>query len=216
MSFQNKINEKNEFLEFLNKDCFLGLNQGNFLWPGNESQLLAVIKTLPFCDSSEQLVSFISFWNNDFILADQKTQHFFENLKKICYNRLTVSTFFSYLKIKYQQNNRSLGYSEWAYVVAILLNPKISDTVLDFLLEMKIPEFLKITKSESDFMKAVRIHFQFITIPYNYSWDLRGFYNLLKFLRVEESLINSLIEKTMTQKNFDQIHDFLSKHKLNF
>lgn len=219
MSFQNKKNEKNEFLEFLNKDCFLGLDQGNFLWHGNEDQLLAVIKTLPFCDSSEGVVSFISFWNNNFLLADEETLRFFENLKKINYNKLTVSTLFSYLKIKYQQNkqnNRSLEYSEWADVVSILLNPKISEIVLDFLLEMKIPEFLKITKTEKEFMKAVRLHFHSITIPYNYSWDLRGFYNLLKFLRVEEKTINSLIEKTMNQKSFNEIHDFVNKHKLNF
>ena len=146
MSFQNKINKKNEFLEFLNKDHFLGLDQGNFLWHGNENQLLAVIKTLPFCDSSEGVVSFISFWNDNFLLADEKTLRFFENLKKINSNNLIVSALFSYLKLKYQQNkqnNRPLEYSEWAYVVSILLNPKISDVVLDFLLEMKIPEFLK-------------------------------------------------------------------------
>jgi len=216
MDFQNKINEKNSFFEFLSKDRFLYLDQDNFLWTGSENQLLAVIKTLPFCDSSEGLVSFISFWNNNFLLADKETLRFFEDLKKINYNKLTVSALFSYLKIKYQQNNRSLEYSEWAYIVSILLNPKISDIVLDFLLEMKIPDFLKITKTESEFMKAVRLHFQYITIPYDYSWDLRGFYNLLKFLRVKEQIINPLIEKTMNQKNFDEIHNFVSKYNLNF
>lgn len=110
----------------------------------------------------------------------------------------------------------SLKYYEWAYVVSILLNPKISAIVLDFILEMKIPEFLKITKTEKEFMKAVCLHFQFIIIPYNYSWDLRGFSNLLKFLKVEESIINSLIEETMNQKSFNELRDFLNKYRLNF
>jgi len=109
-----------------------------------------------------------------------------------------------------------LGYSEWGYVVSILLNPKISASVLDFLLEMRIPYFLKITETETEFMKAVSLHFHSIIVPYDYSCDLRGFYNLLKFLKVEEKIIKSLIEKTMNQKSFNEIPDFVSKYKLNF
>jgi len=101
-------------------------------------------------------------------------------------------------------------------VVPILLNPKISASVLDFLLEMNIPEFLKITKTENEFMKAVRLHFHSIQIPYSFSWDLCGFSNLLKFLKVEESIINSLIEKTMNQKSFNELHNFLIQSKLKF
>ncbi len=184
MNFQNKTNEKTKFFDFLSKDHFLDLDKNNFLWPGNEDQLLAVIKALPFFDSSEKVVSFISFCNNDFILADQETLRFFENLKKINYNKLTVSVLFSYLKIKYKKNNGALEYPEWSYVVSILLNPEISDIVLDFLLEMEIPVFLEITETESEFMKAVCLHFLFINSPVNYSSDLHEFYNLLRFLKV--------------------------------
>jgi len=216
MNFQNKINEKNEFFEFLSKDRFLGLDKNNFLWPGNEDKLLAVIKTLPISDSSESLVSFISFWNSDFHLADEETLRFFEDLKKINYNNLTTSALFSYLKIKYHQNNNFLNYYDWKYVVSILVNPKISTIVLDFLIKMNIPYFLKITQTEDDFMQAVRLHFYFINSLNNYSWDLRGFYNLLKFLKIEKSIINSLLEETMNQKSFKEIQAFVSKYNLNF
>lgn len=204
MNFQNKIkkNQKTWFFDFLSKDRFLDLDKNNFLWPGNEDQLLAVIKALPFFDSSEKVVGFISFCNNDFIFADQETLRFFENLKKINYNKLTVSVLFSYLKIKYKKNNGSLEYPEWSYVVSILLNPEISDIVLDFLLEMDIPVFLEITKTESEFMKAVCLHFLFINSPVTYSSDLREFYNLLRFLKVEESLINSLDRTNKETKKF--------------
>lgn len=215
MNFQNKTNEK-KFFEFLSKDCFLDLDKNNFLWPWNEEQLLAVIKAFPFFDSSKKVVSFIYFCNNDFIFADQETLRFFENLKKINYNKLTVSALFSYLKINYKKNNRSLEYPEWSYVVSILLNPEISDIVLDFLLEMEIPVFLEITKTESKFMKAVCLHFLFINSPVNFFSGLRGFYNLLRFWKVEENFINSLIEQTMKQKSFDQLENFLSQYKLNF
>ena len=216
MNFRNKKNKKNEFFEFLGKDCFLDLDQNNFIWSGNEDQLLAVIKTIPFCESSDQLVGFISFWNNNFLLADQETLRFFEELKTISYNKLTVSALFCYLKVKYQQNNMSLDYTAWAQVVPILVNSKVSDAVLEFLIEMNIPYFLKITKSEKEFMRAVLLHFYSITVPSNYSWDLHGFYNLLKFLRVEEKTINALLEKTMNQKSFLDIQDFVSNYNLKF
>lgn len=177
---------------------------------------MAVIKTLPLFDSSEKLVSFICFSNNNFLLADEATLRFFEDLKKMNYDNLAVSALFSYLKIKYQENNWSLKYSEWAYVVPILLNPKISDIVFDFLIEMSIPEFLKITETEIEFMKAVCLHFHFIKIPYNFSWELRGFYNLFTFLKVEKSIINPLLEKTINQKSFDELRLFVKEYKFNF
>lgn len=213
MEFQN---EKDEIFDFLNKDRFLALDQDYFLWHGNENQLLTVIKTLPFFESSEGLVSFISFSNNNFIIADNETIRFFEELKKINYNKLAISALFCYLKIKYQQNKMSLDYCAWSEIIPILVNPKISDEILNFLIEMSIPFFLKITKTENEFMKAVRLHFFSIIIPNDYSWNLCGFSNLLKFLRVEESRTNALIEKTRNQKSFDQLRDFLSNYKLNF
>lgn len=216
MNFQKQINEKNSFFEFLGKDCFLDLDQENFLWHGNEDQLLAVIKTIPFCNSSEGLVSFISFWNNNFLLADKETLRFFEELKGVNYNNLTVSALFCYLKVKYQQNNMSLDYTAWSQVVPILVNSKVSDAVLEFLIEMNIPYFLKITKSENEFMKAVLLHFSSINVPSNYSWDLHGFYNLLKFLRVKKKTINALIKKTVNRKSFFDIQNFVSNYNLNF
>ena len=225
MNFQNK---KNKFFEFLDKDCFLDLDQKNFLWSGNEDQLLAVIKSIPYCDSSDHLVSFIYFWNNNFLLADQETLRFFEDLKTISYNSLTVSALFCYLKVKYKQNNMSLDYTAWAQVVPILLNSKVSDAVLEFLIEMNIlceaklrillakPYFLKITKSEKEFKRAVSLHFYSVPVPSNFLWDLRGFYNLLKFLKVDEKSINAVLEKTMNKKSFLDIQDFLSNYNLNF
>ena len=66
---------------FLSQGLFLE-KKNNFLWPGDDYKLLAIIKSLPFCESNEQLVGFISFWNNYFLLADRETL-FFEKLKKI-------------------------------------------------------------------------------------------------------------------------------------
>jgi len=36
------------------------------------------------------------------------------------------------------------------------------------------------------------------------AWDLHGFYNLFKFLKVEEKTIKAVLDKTMKKKSFEK------------
>lgn len=215
----NDLNEKtpeNSFFEFLNQDQFLDLNQNNFLWEGDENQLLAVIKSLPFCNSSKELVDYITFWNTEFLLENKNNFSFFEKLTKTEYNSLAVSAVFCYLKIKYQQQKKSLNYTAWIEIIPIIVNPKVTDSLLDFLIKMEISYFLKITESQNEFMKAVSLYCHFIVVPYDSSWDLRGFSNLLTFLKIEKNTKKSLIIKTLEERNFNTLYNFVSNYYLTF
>lgn len=215
----NDLNEKtseNSFFEFLNKDQFLDLDQNNFLWEGDETQLLAVIKSLTFCNSSKELVGYITFWNTEIFLENKEISSFFEKLTKTEYNSLAVSAVFCYLKIKYQEQKKSLNYTAWIEILPIIVNPKVTDSLLDFLIKMEISYFLKITESGNEFMKAVSLYCRFIVVPYDYSWDLRGFSNLLTFLKIEKNTKKSLIIKTSEERSFNTLSNFVSNYHLTF
>ena len=81
---------------------------------------------------------------------------------------------------------------------------------------MKISYFLKITRSQNEFMKAVCLYCRFIVVPSDFSWDLRGFSNLLTFLKIEKNTKKSLIIKTLEEKNFNTLYNFVSNYYLTF
>lgn len=52
-----------------------------------------------------------------------------------------------------------LNYAQWEKIVPILIKPEVTDPVLAFLIEMQIPNLLIKTKTEGEFIKAIRLYF---------------------------------------------------------
>ncbi len=216
MQVQRQPNNKNDFF---NTEGFLNNDKDRFLWLGNYEQLKILINCIPFCQSSGELINFISFSNNDFIFETNETIVLFENLKKIDYNQLVISVIFNYLQINYKQKNMSLDYAEWVDIIPILVKTETSNSVLTLLNELHVMEFLIKTKTKSQFKIAVLLFFNtfFNTKPAfsSYSYDFQGITNLLTFLKVDKSLIKTLIEKSLCQQNFNDLTQFLMKYNFD-
>ncbi len=210
--------DKNKQNDFFNTESFLNNDKDRFLWVGNYEQLKILINCIPFCQSSRELIDFISFSNNDFIFETKETLILFENLKQIDYNQLVISVVFNYLQISYKQKNMSLDYAEWVDIIPILVKTETSNSVLTLLNELDVMEFL--IKTKSQFKIAVLLFFNtFFNTNFNtkpafssYSYDFQGITNLLTFLKVDKSLITSLIEKSLCQQNFNDLTQFLMKY----
>ena len=219
MEYKNK---KNKESDFFNTNAFLKLNKENFLWEGDFQQLVVILNAIPFCDNTHELMSLILFWDSnlpDFEMMSDKLEKnqietFFARLINCSYDPFVISIIFNYLKFEYQQKNMFLNYGQWEKIVPILIKPKVTDAVFAFLIEMQIPDLLIKTKSEEEFLTAIRLSFN-STIFYQYdSWNLKGVENFLKFLKIEKKVRVTLIEKTFTQKIFEDIIRFLNTYKL--
>ena len=99
-------------------------------------------------------------------------------------------------KKKYVQRKGTLTYGEWEKVVPILIKAEQSDFVLHLLTELNAFGFLIKTKTISEFITGALLHLDYTTVSEYSSLGLKGFENLLRFLQVEESVINSLLKKT--------------------
>ena len=214
MQVQKQPNNKNDFF---NTEDFINNDKDRFLWVGNSQPLKVLINGIPFCQSSPELIDFISFSNNNFIFETDETLILFENLKQIDYNQLVISVVFNYLQINYKQKNMSLDYAEWVGIVPILVKTETTNSVLTLLNELDVMEFLIKTKTKSQFKIAVLLFFNtfFNTKPAfsSYSYDFQGITNLLTFLKVDKSLIETLIEKSLSQQNFKDLTQFLDTYE---
>lgn len=112
--------------------------------------------------------------------------------------------------MKYTQNKGILSYDDWQKIIPILLEPDISDSVLHLSIELNVFGFLIKTKSLPEFITGIRLHFHSMTVPADYSWDLKGFKNLLQFLKVEKNIKDSLLKKMSNQRNFQEIKNFFN------
>ncbi len=218
MQVQKQPNNKNDFF---NTEDFINNDKDRFLWVGNSQPLKVLINGIPFCQSSPELIDFISFSNNNFIFETDETLILFENLKQIDYNQLVISVVFNYLQINYKQKNMSLDYAEWVGIVPILVKTETTNSVLTLLNELDVMEFLIKTKTKSQFKIAVLLFFNtFFNTNFNtkpafssYSYDFQGITNLLTFLKVDKSLIETLIEKSLSQQNFKDLTQFLDTYE---
>lgn len=92
-------------------------------------------------------------------LENNQIDCFFARLKDCNSNQFIISIIFHYLKIEYQKKKVFLNYAQWEKIVPILIKPEVTDPVLAFLIEMQIPNLLIKTKTEGEFIKAIRLYF---------------------------------------------------------
>ena len=205
------MKQQNNKYDFFDDSRFLKLNQGYFLWNGTFDFSERILNALPFCQSTSFLIDFICFSNYDFIIEKKISISFLKHLKQYNYRILVVSVIYYYLKTIYKENKR-LTYNEWEKIISGLLNPTVTDSVFFFLEKFEIINFLSETKTESQFITGAVSYFEFIALSAKRSSDFKEIKNLLKFLKVDQSVIDSLIKKTYTQANFEDLIDFLIKY----
>lgn len=208
------MKQENNKDNFFDDSRFLQLNQGYFLWNGSFGLSEMILKALPFCESTSFLIDFTSFYNYNLIIEEKNSILFLKHLKSYNYNDLAVSIIYYYLKTIYREK-KFLTYFEWEKVISGLLQPNITDSVLFFLEKFNIINFLLETKTENHFIGGAVSYFQIIAISAKKSSDLKEIKNLLKFLKVDQSLIESLVKKTYTQANFKDLTEFLIKYRFN-
>ena len=84
-----------------------------------------------------------------------------------------------------------------------------------FLEEFDVINFLLETENQYQFFSGVTYYFGITATATKKSEDLKEIKNLLKFLKVDQSLIDFLLEKTCNEKNFESLMDFLMKYRFN-
>ena len=208
------MKQQNNKYDFFDDSRFLELNQEYFLWNGTFDFSEKILDALPFCESTSFLIDFIFFSNYSFIIEDESNVLFLNHLKKYNYDNLVVSVIYYYLKTIYREK-KSLIYSEWEKVISGLLQPNSTNSVFFFLEKFNIMNFLLETKTENEFLTGSLLYFQITAMSVEKSSDLKEIKNLLKFLKVDQSVIDSLVEKTSNQENFEDLTDFLGKYQFN-
>lgn len=208
------MEQKNDKNDFFDDSKFLQLNQGYFLWNGTFDFSEIVLNALPFCESTSFLVTFIFSSNYNLIIEEETSILLLKDLQRYNYNNLAVSVIYYYIKT-ISREKKFLAYHEWEKVISGLLQPNITDSVLFFLEKFNIINFLLETETENQFIAGALSYFQIIAISAKSSSDLKEIKNLLKFLKVDQSLIESLVKKTYTQANFKDLTDFLIKYRFN-
>ncbi len=105
----------------------------------------------------------------------------------------------------------SLDFYDWLNLIPLIVHPEVTESIFIFMIKFNLFDFLLKTNTKYEFLTATRFYFSTLSKSdaYQRSWNLQGLSNLLKFLRVEPSVIESLIEKTSKQKNCNEIYKFL-------
>ena len=208
------MKQQNNKDDFFYDSRFLQLNEGYFLWNGTFDFSEIILNALPFCESTSFLIDFIFFSNYNLIIEEKTSILFLKHLKEYNYNNLAVSIIYYYLKTIYREK-KFLTYNEWEKVLSGLFQPNLTDSVLFFLEKFNIINFLLETETENQFIAGAVSYFKIIAISAKKSSDLKEIKNLLKFLKVDQSLIESLVKKTSTQANFKDLTDFLITYRFN-
>lgn len=206
-----RLNYKNDFFD---DSKFLQLDKGFFLWPETFEFSEKILNALPFCNSTIELFNRIVFSNSMFISEDSNVILFLRSLKQHEYSDLATSVIFYYLKSQYKKY-KILNFIDWEKLVFGLLNPKITDSIMFFLEEFDVMNFLLETENQYQFLSGVTYYFGITATATKKSEDLKEIKNLLKFLKVDQSLIDCLLEKTYNENNFESLMDFLMKYRFN-
>lgn len=196
---------------FFDDENFLQLHKVFFLWPGSFELCVMMLEVLPFCDSIEQLLKTVFLRNINIFRNDENSIRFLVQFKKYKYSDLATSVIFHYLKSKYKERS-FLDYIDWEKVLSGLLNPAVTDSVFFFFEKFNILQFLLETKTEKNFISGVIFYYKptFTIIDKN----SKEITNLLKFLKVDQSSINSLVTKSYNDQNLDHLKKFLMKYQL--
>lgn len=122
---------------------------------------------------------------------------------------LTKSALFFYLEKKFIQENSTekklFNKLEWTKFAGLIINSKISDTILEFMNEIGLIEISP---------EKMIVYGSFRTIQGIFSFETRIFSkgslrNLLSLLKMDPVLIESLITKAYETKDLKHIVEFL-------
>lgn len=214
-------NEKNEpkpeniraFADFFSYSYFIKKNNDQHVWPGNFNLSEVIIESIPVCTSTTEIISFICYTNKRFLLENEEVLLLLKKLETWNYDKLAISVLFFYLKTQYDFKKKPLGLCDWLVIIPVIIQPDISNSVFVFLNKMELAELLIKTNTESQFLKALIFHLQDRFSSAQGISNLLGITNILKFLKVEQILIDSLIEKTYKEKTFHNIVNFLKTYR---
>ena len=167
---------------------------------------------MPFCNSTIEFLNRILLYNSIFTSEDSNVFLFLKSIKQHEYSNLATSLIFYYLKSQYKKY-KSLDFLDWEKLVFGLFNPKITDSILFFLEKFDVMNFLLETENQYQFLSGVTYYLGITATVTKKSEDLKEIKNLLKFLKVDQSLIDSLVEKTSNENNFESLLVFLRKYQ---
>ena len=141
------MDKKTNKSTYFNNSCFLKSSKESFLWPGTDTLAEAVLTAIPYCKSSSCVINVICHRNRNFLSENGTALLFLKKLEERSYEELTRSVLFYFLQKEYKEKNESLDYIDWLRVVQLLLQPAVTDSVLLFMEQQNLAEFLRETKT---------------------------------------------------------------------
>ena len=219
-TFKLCLNKKIFIMESEKKEKISPEENSTFIkWPGNFSQCAVFLHLLPYCKSTSEIVAFVTNPVQLFIEIDTDLVNLIEQIKTLEFSELGRSCVYSYMVFKFQEKNTPFSCQDWKLIVSPLFQSEISDSLLILFKEIKLKSFLAKTKGEAEFLIGVKLCFSsllFSRFRDSVFYDSKGLDNVLKFIKVDQSLRQNLIKKTYYENSTDCIFNFLKTYTLSF
>ena len=114
-----------------------------------------------------------------------------------------------YAALTFQFDGQWVSYVDWSTILLLMFTPFLSDYVIQFLKQNEFHEKLE----KENVIKGAKRMFKSLIILYLDERLLRTFFN---FLMVDTSISEPLIVKTLSERKYSAILNFLDDEKLIF